>query len=412
MIGIFDAIVVGARSACAPTAILLARNGYRVLLLDRASFPSDTVSTHILHPLGAAALARWGPPRPPSGQRLPADSHRRRRLWPVHACRRTGHARGPGRLLPAPDYPGQASRRCAAEAGAEVREGFAVDEILFEDGRVAGVRGHSNQANFIERARIVVGADGWRSRVAETVRPEQYDERPRLLAGYYSYWSGLPMHGRFETYIRDRRGFAATPTHDDLTMVIVGWPYAEFAENRRGVEGNYLKTIALAPAFAERLGGARREARFAGAAVPNFFRKPYGPGWALVGDAGYTRDFITGQGIMDAFHDAELCAAGLDATLSGAQPFDAAMAHYQAARDSRVRAMYDFTCELATLDPPAPELQQLLAATHGTEPAMDAFAQMNAGTISPADFFAPENVAAITAAAKAPDALCSGVGAA
>ena len=412
MTGIFDAIVVGARCAGSPTAMLLARKGYRVLLLDRASFPSDTVSTHILHPLGAAALVRWS-----LLDRLMATG-----CPPIHTY---AFDFGPFTLAGAPgtrEAPvGYCPRRtildkllvdAAAEAGAEVREGFAVDEILFEDGRVAGVRGHSNQANFIERARIVVGADGWRSRVAETVRPEQYDERPRLLAGYYSYWSGLPMHGRFETYIRDRRGFAATPTHDDLTMVIVGWPYAEFAENRKDVEGNYLKTIALAPAFAERLGGARREARFAGAAVPNFFRKPYGPGWALVGDAGYNRDFITGQGIMDAFHDAELCAAGLDATLSGAQPFDAAMAHYQAARDARVRAMYDFTCELATLDPPAPELQQLLAATHGNEPAMDAFAQMNAGTISPADFFAPENVAAITAAAKAPDALCSGVGAA
>ena len=77
-------------------------------------------------------------------------------------------------------------------------------------------------------------------------------------------------------------------------MVIAGWPYAEFAENKKDIEGNYLKTIELAPAFADRLRGARREARFAGAAVPNYFRKPYGPGWALVGDAGYNRDFITG----------------------------------------------------------------------------------------------------------------------
>ena len=124
------------------------------------------------------------------------------------------------------------------------------------------------------------------------------------------------MDGRFETYIRDRRGFAAAPTHADLTMVILGWPYAEFETNKKDIEGNYLQTIELAPAFAERLRGARRQARFAGAAVPNYFRRPYGPGWALVGDAGYNRDFITGQGIMDAFHDAELCAAALEATFS------------------------------------------------------------------------------------------------
>lgn len=168
------------------------------------------------------------------------------------------------------------------------------------------------------------------------------------------------MDGRFESYIRDKRGFAAAPTHEGLTMVIVGWPYTEFADYKRDIEGNYLKTIELVPAFADRLHGARREARFAGAAVPNYFRKPYGPGWVLVGDAGYNRDFITGQGIMDAFHDAELCAVALDKAFSGTQTFDVAMSHYQLMRDARVKAMYEFTCQLATLEPPPPEFAAAL----------------------------------------------------
>jgi 2-polyprenyl-6-methoxyphenol hydroxylase-like FAD-dependent oxidoreductase len=112
------------------------------------------------------------------------------------------------------------------------------------------------------------------------------------------------MDGRVENYVRDKRGFAIMPTHDNLTLVIAGWPYAEFAENKNDIEGNYLRTIELAPLLADRLRGAKREARFAGAAVPNYFRRPFGPGWVLVGDAGYNRDFITAQGIMDAFHDA------------------------------------------------------------------------------------------------------------
>ncbi len=78
-------------------------------------------------------------------------------------------------------------------------------------------------------------------------------------------------------------------------------------------------------AFAARLRGAKREAPYSGAVVANYFRKPYGPGWALIGDAGYNRDFITGQGIMDAFHHAELCVAALDRGFSGAQPFNVAM---------------------------------------------------------------------------------------
>jgi 2-polyprenyl-6-methoxyphenol hydroxylase-like FAD-dependent oxidoreductase len=395
----FDAIVVGARCAGSPTAMLLAGRGYRVLLVDRATFPSDTVSTHILHPLGAAALARWG-----LLDRLAATG-----CPPIHTY---AFDFGPFTIAGAPgtrEAPvGYCPRRtildkllvdAAAESGADVREGFAVEQILIEDGRAAGIRGRSKRGDVIERARVVVGADGRHSLVAGTVHPEHYDDKPALLAGYYSYWSGLPMRGRFETYIRDRRGFAAVPTHDDLTMVIVGWPYAEFAENRKDVEGNYLKTIGLAPAFADRLRGARREARFAGAAVPGYFRKPYGPGWALVGDAGYDRDFITGQGIMDAFHDAELCAAALDSAFSGTRTFDAAMADYQRARDARVKPMYDFTCQLAMLEPPPPEMQELFAAIHGNRKAMDAFARMNAGTISPAEFFAPENVSAMTAAA-------------
>ena len=151
--------------------------------------------------------------------------------------------------------------------------------------------------------------------------------------------------------------------------------------------------------FADRLRAARREERFVGAAVPNYFRKPYGPGWALVGDAGYNRDFITGQGMMDAFLDAELCVNALDKALSGTQPFDAAMSDYQRTRDARVKAMYEFTCSLATLEPPPPATQQLFAAVHGNQAAMDAFVRMNAGTISPAEFFAPGNVNAIMAAA-------------
>ena len=178
-------------------------------------------------------------------------------------------------------------------------------------------------------------------------------------------------------------------------MIIVGWPYAEFAENKKDIEGKYLRTIELAPGFAERFRGARREAPFAGAAVPNYFRKPYGPGWALVGDAGYNRDFITGQGMMDAFRDAELCVDALDASFSGGRPFDDAMGEYQRTRDTRVKAMYEFTCQLATLEPPPPELQQLLAAIHGNPEAMDGFVRVNAGTMSPAEFFAPENVAGL-----------------
>lgn len=396
----FDAIVVGARCAGSPTAMLLARKGYRVLLVDRATFPSDTVSTHIVHPLGAAALARWGLVDRLTTTGCPPIHTYTFDFGPFTIAGAPGTAEAPVAYCPRRTILDKLLVDAAAQSGAEVREGFGVEEVLFEDGRVVGIKGRSKHGtSTAERARVVVAADGRRSFVAEAVQPEHYDDKPPLLAAYYTYWSGLPMDGRFETYVRERRGFAAAPTHDGLTLVIVGWPYAELAEIKRDIEGNYLKAIELAPAFAERLRGTRREAPFAGAAVKNYFRKPYGPGWALVGDAGYNRDFVTGQGIMDAFHDAELCTAALDDVFSGRRPFDTAMSEYQRMRDARVKAMYDFTCELATLEPPTPDMQQLFGAIHGNGKAMDAFVRMNAGTISPATFFAPENVSAILAAA-------------
>jgi 2-polyprenyl-6-methoxyphenol hydroxylase-like FAD-dependent oxidoreductase len=160
-----------------------------------------------------------------------------------------------------------------------------------------------------------------------------------------------------------------------------------------------MKSLDLAPAFAERVRAATREAPFKGTAVPNYFRKPFGPGWVLVGDAGYNKDFITAQGISDAFRDAEACAGAVHAALTAERPFDAAMAEYQSARDGHVLPMYGFTTQLATLEPPPPEFQQLLRAMAGNREAMDGFARVNAGVTSPAEFFAPENASRILAAA-------------
>jgi 2-polyprenyl-6-methoxyphenol hydroxylase-like FAD-dependent oxidoreductase len=120
--------------------------------------------------------------------------------------------------------------------------------------------------------------------------------------------------------------------------------------------------------------------------VHNYFRRPYGPGWALVGDAGYNRDFITAQGIQDAFRDAGRCATALHEALTGGRPYGEAMAAYQADRDAAVLAMYDLTTDLATLQPPPPEVRQRVAAAAGDQAAMDCFIQVNAGSRPLSDF--------------------------
>jgi 2-polyprenyl-6-methoxyphenol hydroxylase-like FAD-dependent oxidoreductase len=383
----YDAIIVGARCAGSPTAMQLARKGYRVLVVDRATFPSDTVSTHVVQPVAVAALARWGLIDRLTATGCPPIHTYSYDFGPVAISGAPGPKETPVAYCPRRTVLDKLLVDAAAEADAEIREGFAVEEVLIEDGRVAGIRGRSKGgATVTERAQVIVGAEGRYSLVAEAVRPAQYNEKPPLLAAYYTYWSGLPMDGRFETYIRSHRGFAAAPTHDGWTLTVGGWPHAEFEANKKDVGGNFLKMFDLAPEFAERVRGAKREAPFAGAAVSNFFRQPYGPGWALVGDAGYNKDPITAQGISDAFRDAERCATALDQAFNGDRPFDDAMAEYQRERDERVLPMYEFTCELATLEPPPPQMQQLLGAIQGNQKAMDGFAQMNAGTISPADF--------------------------
>jgi flavin-dependent dehydrogenase len=397
----YDAIVVGARCGGSPTAMLLARKGYNVLVVDRATFPSDTMSTHIVHPPGVAALRRWGLLDRLSATGCPPIDTYAFDFGPFTISGSPGNDDASIAYCPRRTVLDKLLVDGASEAGAEVREGFTVEDVVVADGRVTGVRGHGKGGKTVtEQAKVVIGADGRHSFVARAVRPEQYNERPQLLCGYYSYWSGLPMDGRFEVFIRPDRGWGAAPTHDDLTLVVAGWPFAEQEANKKDIEGNYLKMFELVPDFADRIRGAKREARFVGTAVPNFFRRPFGPGWALVGDAGYNKDFITAQGITDAFRDAELCATALDEAFSGARSFDVAMGQYQSTRDEDVLPMFEFTCQLATLEPPPPEMQQLLGAVHGNQEAMDGFARVNAGVTSPAEFFSEENVGRIFAAAR------------
>jgi len=295
--------------------------------------------------------------------------------------------------------------QAAVRAGAELREAFTVDEIVFDDdGRVTGIRGHSNDgASVTEHARVVVGADGRHSRLAKAVQPEAYNERRSHLAMYYAYWSNLPSGG-FDTFIRaeNRRGWAAIATHDDLTVVPFGWPVEEFHANRGDIEGNFLEMVELAPEFAERVRGATRESKFVGSAeLPGYFRKPYGPGWALVGDAGYHKNPITAMGINDAFRDAELVAMAIDDDIAGRRSYEDGMRAYQEIRDREATPVYELTDEFAQLQPPPPELQQLIGAMQGNQEAMDAFVSVQAATLPAPEFFAPENVGRIMAAAGA-----------
>jgi flavin-dependent dehydrogenase len=399
----YDAIVVGARCAGSPTAMLLARMGYRVLLLDKAGFPSDHMSTHWIHQPGVARLERWG-----LRERLVATG-----CPPITSITMD---LGPFALRGTPPPEGSVAeaycpRRtvldkllvdAAVEAGAELREHFSVQDLIWDGDRVSGITGRSATGTTVaERARMVIGADGIHSLVARQVEAPTYHNRPTYQCAYYSYWSGVELDGvGFYPRPSERRGFGVLPTHHGLTCIIVGWPHEEFHTYRADIEGNYLKTLELAPAFAERVRQGRREERFTGTAeLFNFFRRPHGPGWALVGDAGYHKDPITAQGISDAFRDAELVAEAVDAGLSGKRPIEEALLQYEQLRNEAALPIYEFTCQLAAMEPPPPEMQQLFAALYYNQEQTNRFFGTLAGTVPIPEFFAPENLGRIMRAA-------------
>ncbi len=397
----YDAIIVGARCAGSTTAMLLARRGYKVLLVDRAGFPSDTISTHILWPHGAEALAQWGLFDPLAATGVP----------PI--CRAMTFDVGPfalrGSMPDANDGRGGFCTRrtvldsllvtAAADAGVEIRESFVVDKLLSADDAVVGVRGHGRGSAVEERARVVIGADGVNSFVARQVRALEYDGRPAATCCYYSYFTGIEQ-ADIELYVRERCAFGGAPTNDGAHIVMVNWPAGDFPEVRVDIESHVWRALGESPGFQARVRAGHRADKWHGTAgVPAYFRKPYGNGWALVGDAGYNRDPITAQGISDAFIDAEMLSEALSAWLAGSASFEASMAAHESARNARVTPMSEFTAELARLEPPPPQMQALFAALRGNQAATNAFLSAITGAIPLTDFMSAENLGRIMAAA-------------
>ncbi|HEU5002022.1 MAG TPA: NAD(P)/FAD-dependent oxidoreductase [Actinomycetota bacterium] len=388
----YDAIVVGARCAGSPVAMQLSRVGWRVLLVDRATFPSDTLSTHAIHPQGVAALQRWGLLDRLVATGCPPIDTYRFQFGPFAIAGHPRPVEGVGvAYAPRRTILDALLVEAAREAGAELWEGTVVENVLWEGGSVAGIRARRGDAPAVTvRAPVVIGADGRNSLVAASVHAPSYRECPAQLVAYYAYWSGLPMEGRFETYPQPmhRRGWGVAQTHDDLTMVVVGWPVAEMAANRGDLEASYQGAFRLVPAFAERIAAAVRETPIRGGVTPNFFRRPFGRGWALVGDAGYTKDPITAQGISDAFLDGERCVQALDEWRTGGRPFADALGAYQADRDRRAMPMYEFTIKLASMEMPGPDLMAVVQAAAGSPEGSDLFASASAGTAPLSELFA------------------------
>ncbi|KAB8159559.1 FAD-dependent oxidoreductase [Streptomyces sp. 3MP-14] len=365
----FDAIVVGARCAGSPTAMLLARAGYRVLLLDRAEFPSDTLSTHLVHQPGVAALGRWGLLERVADSGCPPLD---RVLYRVGDVELTGCGRGVDGYRA-----GFAPRRFvldaillegAVAAGVEFRERCTVTELLRDaDGRVVGVTGTHRGGTFTERARLVVGADGMRSRVAELCDAPFTSRKPTLTCAYYAYWDDLPAC--LELYERPGAWVAAVPTNAGATLVLAYFPQARFDAVRRDAEAAHIEQVrSTAPELYDRIAGRRPVERLRGTGDQrNFFRQAAGPGWALVGDAGHHKDSITARGISDAFYQAESLVRHIGDGLADPARLDEALDAFAADRDKALTGGFEATLSVAQLEVHEERLSLLRAVRQDEE---------------------------------------------
>ena len=393
----YDVIVVGARCAGSSLAMLLARAGTRVLLVDRTTFPSDTLNGHYIHPAGVRSLERWGlldRVLSPGSARPVREVH-----MDFGSTAFTGHLGWPDgqpafSIAPRRHRLDALLVDAAAEAGVEVRQSFYVADLLREGERVVGITGHGVDGQAVEeRAEIVVGADGLRSIVATQVGAPAYEAIPAHTCIYYSHWADLTTSG-LEICPRPGRYALTFPTDAGLTCVAVGWRHAEFGRVRTDVEAEFLSALERRPptwppaceprgawsrsaaqptcpcTCACRSGRAgRSSATPAAASIP--LQEKASPMLSA-----------TPACLADAIHTG----------LGGTRPLDETLSQYRRRRDAEVMPIYHYTAQRARLEPLALDQARLISALADNQAAADRFVGLTAGTTAFDDFFSPANI--------------------
>ncbi len=392
----YDAIIVGARCGGAPLAMLLARAGHKVLLLDRMAFGSDIMSTHYLKRTGASHLANWGLLKELEAVGTPAIRELSFHIDDLHL---QGSAPPHGSVdadyTPRRFYLDKILVDAAIAAGVEARDQFPVKELVFDDGRVVGIRGAARGGDTVtEKAQVVIGADGVRSMVADAVGAEAYVDAGIHTCGHYAYYSGMRDRNDAASLhiLTDKRRFYITfPTNDDLEMVFLFWPTEMAQAVRADTDGAFAASLKNVPELEARVNGGTRESRITGShLLHNFFRRAHGPGWALVGDAALHRDPITAQGITNAFTHAAILAEELGMAFSGDKPVDEALAAFDQRQFDVLKPMFDYTVHLARLQPLPEQVQSMLPRVAQDSTATSAFIGAFMGSVPLDQVFPPE----------------------
>jgi menaquinone-9 beta-reductase len=362
MTGDYDVVVVGARVAGSMTALHLARAGHRVLVVDRAGPPADTLSTHILMRTAVVQLQRAGllnritdaPAITKNTLGFGGELFR----FETRADFGVDALYAPRRTVLDPALLG-----AAVDAGVDVELGRSVSGLIRDsDDRVAGVVLGSGSDAVVVRSRYVVGADGLNSAVGRYVGASDQVRIEPTAASAYSYFAGMGDTG-FDFRFGDRTTVGTVATNDGLTMVNVGVPAGEL-----GVpEETFQKVLkSTAPDIAEAVAGAERVERMRFTpGIASFLRVPTGPGWVLVGDAGFTKDPLSAHGISCALRDAEFAA---DAIVAGLQDPDAEPAagyRYRSTRDRFATPLLEYTAALASYRWTGAEASALMRALGG-----------------------------------------------
>lgn len=400
----YDVVVVGGRCAGSATALGFARAGRSVLLMEQARFPRDTISTHHVHQPGLVLLQQWGVLPELLRTDCPANEkivyHVENRIRIVGTVPRLPGI--DGIYAPRRHVLDTVLAEAATSAGADFAQQTTVTDVVFEADRAVGVRYRTRGGvERTVRAHLVVGADGKHSRVARACRAAVQEQRPMLTCAYYGYWSELPAD--FEMYVRTGSFVATVRTHDDLTLVACYLPIDTFARARKSAMAVYLGAIeAATPALADRLAQASLAERLRGTGdQPNFFRRPVGPGWALVGDAGCAKDSITGTGITDAFRQAGLLVDCVRSDLGDRTAVDEGLRVFGGSRDDLMRSSFDAAIAVGRLRV-SPELLTRMENIQRSPAASNVFAAVAAGAVAFADGATGSGPSARQAAAVPP----------
>ena len=356
----YDVVVVGARAAGASTAMLLARHGLSVLAIDRGAYGSDTLSTHSLAGAGVLQLARWGLLDTIRDAGTPVANRVVFHYGDVEVAIEVP-PRGPvdGLYAPRRTLLDATLVDAARQAGADVRHGVTMVGVITDpDGRANGVELDIGGDRRVVAADFVVGADGARSRVARQVGARSIREESTGAASIFGYFAGLPDDTIVNHYDTERV-VGVIPTNDGLSVVWTGMSSARFERSaRHDIAGTHAAAVASVPEFAEALRGRKPESGlrvFPG--PPGFLKEAWGPGWALVGDAGYFKDPVSAHGITDALIGAELLADAIAAVLVGGESDELAMARYVEPRDEMAAAMMPPVARVAAFDSDLADVQ-------------------------------------------------------